>query len=127
MGETPKIKETGSSVRGRSAIARSGHAKYMPAMVALKHNPSMKALGGRLKSDGLAPKAVIAACMQKLIRQLYGVLKSRNAFDATFLGHRLDVQAVYEPNAWLLEFGGVCRAQGQAVFQMTSYTQTAIS
>lgn len=64
----------------------------MPAMVALKRNPPMKALGGRLKSAGLAPKTAIAACMHKLIRQLYGVLKSRNAFDATFLGHRLDVQ-----------------------------------
>ena len=64
----------------------------MPAMVALKHNPSMKALGGRLKSDGLAPTAAIAACVHNLIRQICDVLKSRNAFDATFLGHRLDVQ-----------------------------------
>lgn len=97
VGVTPKIKESGSSVRGRSVIARSGHAGvrhalYMPAMVALKYNPLMKVFAERLKSDGLAPKAVIAACMHKLIRQIYGVLKSRTAFDATFLGHRLDFQ-----------------------------------
>jgi hypothetical protein len=52
----------------------------------------MKVFAERLKSDGLAPKAVIAACMHKLIRQIYGVLKSRNAFDATILGNRLDFQ-----------------------------------
>ena len=65
---------------------------YMPAMVALQYNPLMKVFAERLKSDGLAPKAVIAACMHKLIRQIYGVLKSRTAFDSTFLGHRLDFQ-----------------------------------
>ena len=46
----------------------------------------------RLKGTGLAPKAVIAACMHKLLRQIYGVVKSRNAFDAQFLGNRLDFQ-----------------------------------
>lgn len=97
VGVTPKIKESGSSVRGRSMIARSRHAAvrhafYTPAMVALKYNPLMKVFAERLKSDGLVPKAVIAACMHKLIRQIYGVLKSSNAFDETFLGNRLDLQ-----------------------------------
>ena len=97
VGVAPKIKESGSSVRGRSMIARSGHAAvrhalYMPAMVALKYNPLMKVFAESLKADGLAPKAVIAACMHKLLRQIYGVLKSRNAFDGQFLGDRLDFQ-----------------------------------
>lgn len=97
VGVTPKIKESGSSVRGRSGIARSGHgavrhALYMPAMVALKYNPLMNVFAQRLKAQGLAPKAVIAACMHKLIRQIYGVLKSRTAFDAHFLENRLDFQ-----------------------------------
>lgn len=64
----------------------------MPAMVALKYNPLMKVFAERLKSDGLAPKAVIAACMHKLIRQIYSVLKSRTTFDSTFLGNPLDFQ-----------------------------------
>ena len=61
-------------------------------MVALKYNPLMKVFAERLKADGLAPKAVIAACMHKLIRQIYGVLKLGTVFDATFLGHQLDFQ-----------------------------------
>jgi hypothetical protein len=53
-------------------------------MVALKYNPLMNVFAQRLKADGLTPKAVIVACMHKLLRHIYGVLKSRNAFDAHF-------------------------------------------
>ena len=68
------------------------HALYVLAMVALKHDPLMKIFAQRLKGDGLAPKAVIAACMHKLIRQIYGVLKSRTASDAHFLENGLVFQ-----------------------------------
>lgn len=51
-------------------------------MVALKYYPLMKVIGERLMSDGWAPMAVMAACMCQLIRQIHGVLKSQNAFDA---------------------------------------------
>jgi transposase len=59
---------------------------------AKKKDVTPSALVEQLKSDGLAPKAVIAACMHKLIRQIYGVLKSCTAFDATFLENRRDFQ-----------------------------------
>jgi transposase len=78
-------------------ISRSGHAAirhslYMPAMVALKYNPLIKAFGLRLKGEGLAPKAVISASMHKLVRLIYGVLKSRIVFNPQFFGNRLDFQ-----------------------------------
>ena len=49
IGVTPRRKESDSSVRARSSISRSGHAYirhglYMPAMVALKHNPLISVL-----------------------------------------------------------------------------------
>ena len=97
IGVTPRLKESGSSVRGRSMISRSGHAYirhslYMPAMVALKYNPLIKAFGLRLKGEGLAPKAVISASMHKLVRFIYGVLKTRAMFNAQLLGNSLDFQ-----------------------------------
>ncbi|WP_210732020.1 hypothetical protein [Hydrogenophaga sp. PAMC20947] len=52
----------------------------------------MKVFAERLKADGLAPKAVTAACMHKRIRQICGVLKSRTAFDAHLSRARLDFQ-----------------------------------
>ncbi len=68
-------------------------------MVALKYNPLMKVFAERLRGDGLAPKAMIAACMHKLLRQIYGVLKSRNAFDAQFLETGLTFKTASDPQA----------------------------
>jgi len=97
IGVTPRLKLSGSSVRGRSAISRSGHAGmrhclYMPAMVALKHNPLVSVFGVRLKATGLAPKAVIAACMHKLVLLIYGILKSGAPFNPQFGSQQLDFQ-----------------------------------
>lgn len=97
IGVTPRLKLSGSSVRGRSAISRSGHAGmrhclYMPAMVALKHNPLVSVFGVRLKAAGLAPKAVIAACMHKLVLLIYGILKSGTPFNPLLGAQRLDFQ-----------------------------------
>lgn len=97
IGVTPRLKLSGTSVRGRSMISRSGHAcirhsLYMPAMVALKHNPIIKAFGARLKDGGLAPKAVISACMHKLVHLIYGILKSGVPFNAKHAVPRLDFQ-----------------------------------
>ena len=97
IGVTPRLRLSGSSVRGRSMISRSGHAAmrhalYMPALVALKHNPIIKTFAERLKTGGMAPKAVVAACMHKLAHLIYGILKSGTAFDANFMVVRLDSQ-----------------------------------
>jgi transposase len=97
VGVTPRLKLSGSSVRGRSMISRSGHAAmrhslYMPALVALKHNPIIKTFGARLKAHGLAPKAVVAASMHKLVHLIYGILKSGTPFNPQLTVHRLDFQ-----------------------------------
>lgn len=97
IGVTPRLRLSGSSVRGRSMIGRSGHAEvrhslYMPALVALKHNPLVSVFGVRLKGAGLAPKAVVAACMHKLVLLIYGILKSGTPFNSHFGAKRLDFQ-----------------------------------
>lgn len=95
IGVTPRIKLSGTSVRGRSMISRNGHAGirhslYMPAMVALKHNPTVKAFGARLKHGGLAPKAVISACMHKLVHLIFSVLKSGTPFNPQLAASSVD-------------------------------------
>lgn len=97
VGVTPKQRQSGSSVKGRTVISRTGHgalraALYMPGMVALKHNPAIKAFGERLRANGLAPKAVIGAAMRKLVHLIYGVLRSGVPFDAKMAMPRLDFQ-----------------------------------
>lgn len=97
IGVTPRQRESGSSVRGRSSISRLGHARvrqalFMPAMVALKHNPAIKLFGERLRANGLAKKAVITASMHKLVHEVYGVLRSGLAFDPARAASRVDLQ-----------------------------------
>ena len=58
----------------------------------LTPDPMIKAFGFRLKSEGLAPKAVIRASMHKLVRFIYGVLKSQTMFTPTIVGKTLDFQ-----------------------------------
>ena len=77
-------------VKGRTMISRPGHAAlrkalYMPGLVALRHNPILHVFGARMKTNGLAPKAVVGAVMRKLAHLIYGVVKSGKPFDGTAL------------------------------------------
>ncbi|MBZ0093397.1 MAG: transposase, partial [Sulfuricellaceae bacterium] len=86
IGVSPRLRESGSSVKGRTMISRAGHAAlrkalYMPGLVALRHNPVLQIFGGRMKANGLAPKAVVGAAMRKLAHLIYGVVKSGKPFD----------------------------------------------
>jgi transposase len=61
IGVSPKQRQSGTSIRGRTMISRAGHtaarkALYMPGLVAKRHNPVIIALAKRLESKGLAPK-----------------------------------------------------------------------
>lgn len=95
VGVSPRLRLSGSSVRGRSVISRTGHASirkalYMPGMVALRHNPILKVFGERLRANGLAPKAVIGAAMRKLVHLIYGVVRSGEPFRPDFCLPALD-------------------------------------
>ncbi|MEJ1958065.1 MAG: IS110 family transposase [Nitrosomonadales bacterium] len=97
IGVTPRQRLSGSSVKGRTVMSRTGHADlrralYMPGLVARRHNPILRIFGDRLKANGLAPKAVIGAVMRKLAHLIYGVIKSGLPFDPSFSGLRLDLQ-----------------------------------
>ena len=61
---------------------------YMPGLVALRHNPILQVFGERMKTNGLAPKAVVGAAMRKLAHLIYGVVKSGKPFDANFAMNR---------------------------------------
>lgn len=87
LGVTPRQRESGSSVRGRTMMSRTGHAAarkslYMPGVVATRYNPAIVAMARRLRERGLAPKAIVGASMRKLAHMIYGVIKSGRPFDA---------------------------------------------
>jgi transposase len=85
-GLHPSQRTSGSSVRSKPRLSKAGNAflrraLYMPALVATRCNPAIRALCQRLKAKGLAQKAVIAAAMHKLLRQAFGVLKHGRPFN----------------------------------------------
>ena len=88
-GVCPQQRLSGTSVKGRTLVSKRGHADlrkalYMPGMVAVRHNPLIKDMAARLKAKGMVPKAIIAAEMHKQTHLIYGVLKTRQPFDANW-------------------------------------------
>jgi transposase len=97
LGVTPRQRSSGSSVRGRTMMSRTGHeamrtALYMPALVARRHNPLLKSFAERLQANGMAKMAVIGAVMHKLSHLIYGVIRTGKPFDPRYLQKGLAVQ-----------------------------------
>ncbi len=97
IGVTPKQRQSGSSVRGRTMISRIGSGElraslYMPGVVAKRHNPILRAFATRLSENGLCKMAVVSAVMRKLAHLIYGVLRSGKPFDANYLQSGLAIQ-----------------------------------
>ncbi|ECS5287840.1 IS110 family transposase [Salmonella enterica subsp. enterica serovar Durban] len=87
LGLTPRLHQSGTSVRGKTRMSKMGDAKlrcalYMPALVALKHNPDIRAFGLRLLTAGKPRMLVVGAIMRKLIHIIFGVLKSGTGFSS---------------------------------------------
>ncbi|WP_298430191.1 transposase [Ottowia sp.] len=96
-GVTPRLKPSGSFIKARAMMSRTGHADMrralsMPAPVARRDNAAMRVFGDRLRAAGLAPKAVVGACMHKLGMLINGALRSGKPFDLKLTMPALDVQ-----------------------------------
>lgn len=59
---------------GRAAVRA---VLYMSALVAVRHNPVLKAFYQRLRQAGEASKVALIACMRKLLTMLNAMLKHR--------------------------------------------------
>lgn len=84
-GLTPRHHQPGTSVAGPTRLSKIGNrrlrrALYLPAVVAKRYNPLIKAFCERLRERGKGPMEIIGAAMRKL-HIVYGVLKSGKAFD----------------------------------------------
>jgi len=85
-GLVPRLVESGT-LRGRSRLSKIGpgrvrKALYMPAVAALRWNPTIRAVRARLHAAGKPPMVIIGAAMRKLIHLAYDVLKSGRAYEA---------------------------------------------
>jgi transposase len=87
IGIAPREKQSGSSVRGKPQICRTGlkelrKALYLPVVVgATRCNPILKTFYQRLLTRGKQKKVALIACMNKLIHIIWAILKSRKPFN----------------------------------------------
>jgi len=89
-GLTPQEFTSGSSVRGKTRLCKIGNARlrkalYFPALTMIRHCPEIKVFRERLLRAGKTKMQVVGAVMHKLIRVIYGVLRSGQPFDRTKL------------------------------------------
>lgn len=87
-GLVPRLQQSGT-LRGRSRLSKIGpgrlrKALYFPALAALRFNPTIRTVRGRLRAAGKPPMVIIGAAMRKLIHLAYGVLKSGRAYEPTY-------------------------------------------
>jgi transposase len=85
-GLTPQEFQSGSSVNGKTRLCKIGNprlrkALYFPALTSIRHCPQIQAFRQRLMDAGKNKMQVVGAVMHKLIRIIYGVLKSGQPFD----------------------------------------------
>jgi transposase len=89
-GLTPEQVVSGSSVRGQSRLTKFGNRRlrtafFFPALVAMRSQPFFRAFAQRHLAKGLCKMAVVVLLMHKLIRIVFGVLKSGQPFNLATL------------------------------------------
>jgi transposase len=85
-GLSPRAFRSGSSVRGRTRLGKSGNARlrkalYLPTLTAIRFNPVLGGFFARLVAAGKPKMPAVGACMRKPVMLCYGVLKNRAPFD----------------------------------------------
>jgi transposase len=87
-GLSPAERQSGKW-KGHTRLSKTGDALlrkalYLPALVAWRHNPLIKAFCERLRARGKNGKLIACAAMRKLLVLAYGVLKSGQPFDPNY-------------------------------------------
>jgi transposase len=89
FGLHPVLKESGDK-KLAPHMSKIGSSEvrailYMSTLVAIQHNPVIRELYARCLAKGKCKMSAIGICMHKLLRIVYGVLKSGKPFDAKAL------------------------------------------
>jgi transposase len=90
VGITPTIRESGSSVRGRSRISKVGNKKlrnllFLCSFSACKHNKACKAIYDRIVAKGKSKKLALIAVANKLLKQAFAIVKSGRPYDENYV------------------------------------------
>lgn len=80
-GLDPRVAESGTSVNKKRKISKRGNkflrsALYMPALVAVRHDPNVKEYYEKLLNAGKTKRTALVAVMRKLLLAIWGMLRS---------------------------------------------------
>lgn len=89
IGVNPRQRTSGTSIKGRTRLSKTGNAYlrkslYMPSIAAIRFNSTIKRFAEQLTKNGKTKMVIIGAVMRKLVHVMYGVLKSKQAFDPAY-------------------------------------------
>jgi transposase len=89
-GLDPRRFISGTSVEKKPRISRGGsrhlrRALYMPALVAIRHEPYLRAFYQRLLARGKAPLQAVVAVMRKLLHAFFAMFRSDHSYDGSKL------------------------------------------
>ncbi len=90
VGITPTIRESGSSVRGRSRISKVGNKKlrnllFLCAFSACKYNKACREIYERIVAKGKSKKLALIAVANKLLKQAFAIVKSGRPYDENYV------------------------------------------
>jgi transposase len=90
VGITPTIRQSGSSVRGKSRISKVGNQKlrnllFLCAFSACKHNKACREVYERIVAKGKSKKLALIAVANKLLKQAFAIAKSGLPYDEKFV------------------------------------------
>lgn len=89
LGLAPNERSSGSSIRGRSRISKTGDGLvrnhlFMCSFTACIHNKQCKALFDRIVAKGKSKKLALIAVCNKLIKQAFAIAKSGKPYDPNY-------------------------------------------
>ena len=85
-GLDPRQYSSGTSVHKKTRISKTGNrhlrrALYMPALVAIRHQPHLRAFYQHLLARGKTKMQALVATMRKLLHAIFGMFKHNELFD----------------------------------------------
>lgn len=89
VGFSPRIRQSGSSVRGRGSICKMGNSLlrkllYMCSWTAQSCNQACKALSERLVAKGKPSRAIKVAVANKLLKQAFAIATSQQKYNPAY-------------------------------------------
>jgi len=92
-GLDPREYSSGRSVHKKVRISKTGNrhlrrALYMPALVAVQHDPHLRAFYEHLLARGKMKMQALVAVMRKLLHAIFGMFKHHQLYDGARLFHR---------------------------------------